>query len=199
MYTKGVTLIEILIVVGVIATLAGIGFALAGPAREKGRQSVCIAQVRQIYAAHAGYASDWDCGGQFPELHGLCYLPKGSKTLRQYGVTDSVLYCPSLPEQFKSRFASSYILALSGAATNPDGTQSLTRNLAIRAEERHGLMAPVLDCTIHDELFYAPSEANIAAAEASPFVIRACLDGSVHAKRFRMPRSPILTPMEGTR
>lgn len=186
------SIIEVLIVVAIVAVIAGIVFAVSGPTREKSREASCMVQIRQLYMAHSEYAIDSDASGQFPELHGLCYIPKGSKTLRGLGVPDSVFYCPSLPPYYKSKFASTYIQYLSGLPINEDGTMSIVRRLAIRAEAKHGLMAPVLDCTIHDELFYEPKEKNVSRMEAQPFTIRVCLDGSVHAKRYAMPRMPIL-------
>jgi len=56
------TLIELLVVVAVLALLAAILFPVFARAREKGRQTACMAAARQVGAAFLLYAQDWDGG-----------------------------------------------------------------------------------------------------------------------------------------
>ncbi len=56
----GLTLMELLIVIGIIAVLAGILYLALSPAREKARITHCISNFRQIYLAIEAYRQDWD-------------------------------------------------------------------------------------------------------------------------------------------
>jgi prepilin-type N-terminal cleavage/methylation domain-containing protein/prepilin-type processing-associated H-X9-DG protein len=56
----GFTLIELLVVVAVIALLAAILFPVFAQAREKARQTRCLANLQQLGAATTLYAQDWD-------------------------------------------------------------------------------------------------------------------------------------------
>lgn len=58
----GISLIELLIVVAMIALLLGIVFAATASVREKGRQTVCISNLRQIGMAISMYRQDWSGG-----------------------------------------------------------------------------------------------------------------------------------------
>ena len=59
-YGRGFTLIELLVVIAIIAILAAILFPVFAQAREKGRQSACIANLKQLAKALLAYASDYD-------------------------------------------------------------------------------------------------------------------------------------------
>lgn len=61
----GFTLLELLVVMAVLAILAGLLFPVLAAARERARRSVCLAQVRQLATAHRLYTDDWD--DHFPE------------------------------------------------------------------------------------------------------------------------------------
>src|SRR5437763_5229286 len=54
----GFTLIELLVVVAIIALLAGILFPVFAQAREKGRQSYCLSNLRQMATAMMFYTED---------------------------------------------------------------------------------------------------------------------------------------------
>ncbi|MSR64862.1 MAG: prepilin-type N-terminal cleavage/methylation domain-containing protein [Verrucomicrobiae bacterium] len=54
------TLIELLVVVAIIAALAAMLLPSLQNAREKGKQAVCMSNLRQIYNGFAMYALDWN-------------------------------------------------------------------------------------------------------------------------------------------
>jgi prepilin-type N-terminal cleavage/methylation domain-containing protein len=56
----GFTLVEVLVVVGILAVLAAMLFPAFAAAREKGRSARCVANLKQIGAAVEMYAADYD-------------------------------------------------------------------------------------------------------------------------------------------
>jgi prepilin-type processing-associated H-X9-DG protein/prepilin-type N-terminal cleavage/methylation domain-containing protein len=57
---RAFTLIEVLVVVGVIALLGALLFPVFAQARESARKTTCAANLRQIGQAASLYASDWN-------------------------------------------------------------------------------------------------------------------------------------------
>ncbi len=57
---RAFTLIELLVVIAVIALLTAILFPVFAQAREKGRQAVCMSNLRQIGTAFSLYDQDYD-------------------------------------------------------------------------------------------------------------------------------------------
>ena len=62
--SRAFTLLEILVVIALMASLMALLFPVFSQAREKARQSVCTANLRQIGQAMAMYAQDYD--GLYP-------------------------------------------------------------------------------------------------------------------------------------
>ena len=57
---QGFTLIELLVVIAIISILASILFPVFARAREKGRQTACVSNIRQICVAISMYEQDYD-------------------------------------------------------------------------------------------------------------------------------------------
>jgi len=57
---RGFTLIELLVVIGILGVLAGLIFPVFFAAREKGRATRCIANLRQLGMALLMYGQDYD-------------------------------------------------------------------------------------------------------------------------------------------
>lgn len=98
---SGLTLIELLVVIAVIAVLAAILFPVFGQTREKARQTLCLSNMKQLGAATAIYAQDWEetlpyspdkVARRFeaPKAH-----PSFLRALLPYVKTPTIFVCPS--------------------------------------------------------------------------------------------------------
>jgi prepilin-type N-terminal cleavage/methylation domain-containing protein/prepilin-type processing-associated H-X9-DG protein len=59
-FYRGFTLIELLVVIAIISILASILFPAFATAREKGRQTACLSNIKQITTAMMMYTQDYD-------------------------------------------------------------------------------------------------------------------------------------------
>ncbi|MDD2707460.1 MAG: prepilin-type N-terminal cleavage/methylation domain-containing protein [Verrucomicrobiae bacterium] len=57
---RGFTILELLIVVGILSLLAALLMPAMSSARKKGQQIHCMNNLRQIGMAHVQYANDWE-------------------------------------------------------------------------------------------------------------------------------------------
>ena len=98
--SKGFTLIELLVGIAIIAVLAALLFPVFQAARERARQSVCLANVRQLGLALKMYASDNDdclpADSSAAPIHGgdSPAMPYDQQ-IAAYVKNDSVFHCPS--------------------------------------------------------------------------------------------------------
>jgi len=98
---KGFTLIELLVVIAIIAILASILFPVFARAREKARQSSCLANIKQLTLAALSYAQDYD--EQLPnedwDTDGSGNESAGDTTWRTailpYSRNVQIFFCPS--------------------------------------------------------------------------------------------------------
>ncbi len=90
----GFSLIELLVVIGIIAILAAILFPMLTKTREKAKCSTCLSNLKQVGNAMKLYGNDWDdrfpyfCNewGAYPDLTDI---------LRKYTKNMKVFACPS--------------------------------------------------------------------------------------------------------
>jgi len=91
----GFTLIELLVVIAIIAILAAILFPVFAKAREKARQTSCLANVKQFNLAILSYAQDYD--ETLPMSTTLTSV--GAMTLadlvQPYCKDQQIIFCPS--------------------------------------------------------------------------------------------------------
>jgi prepilin-type N-terminal cleavage/methylation domain-containing protein/prepilin-type processing-associated H-X9-DG protein len=96
---SGFTLVETLVVVAIVATLAAILFPVFAQAKEAAKCTSCLSQEKQLGLALGLYAADNDDGvptaeeeaGEGGELNGDSWID----TLQPYVKTDLIFRCPS--------------------------------------------------------------------------------------------------------
>jgi prepilin-type N-terminal cleavage/methylation domain-containing protein len=60
MRTRAFTLVELLVVIAIITILAAMLMPVLTQAKEQGRRTVCVSNLRQLTMANRLYAADWD-------------------------------------------------------------------------------------------------------------------------------------------
>lgn len=103
----GFTLIELLVVIAIIAVLAGILMPVFASAREKGRQTACLSNLKQVGLSVQMYSEDYDetvplteRGGDIDDAHEYYW----GDMVQPYAKNWQFLVCPSAgsPLAFKS-------------------------------------------------------------------------------------------------
>lgn len=96
----GFTLIELLVSISIIALLVGLLLPALAAAKESGRSTVCMANMRTIGQAVVTYAGDHD--DAFPvSTHTLSGPGIWLVSLRVYGVIPGTRRCPSDPDDVR--------------------------------------------------------------------------------------------------
>ena len=119
----GFTLVEILVVMGIIAVLLGILFPTFSHVREKGRQTVCQSNLRQIAAAMQQYIQD--CDGVYPQemfvykANGVTTEVAWQEVLLPYTKSRAIFHCPTHTiSKEKTRFEyNDYVLNIERLST----------------------------------------------------------------------------------
>ena len=191
---RGISIVEVVVVISILLIILATMFALSGPLREKGNEKTCMSNMKQIYQGDLMYAEASDSGSAYPELHGLSYVPSLDSQRMAFRDPD-ILWCPSAPDVYRSKLGISYSSALWFDPRSETGGISASRARVIEREKEQGAVAPIVECTAHDEFYYAQQEKDVDNYVARPFKVYLRLDGSVVARRFQTTRD---FPISGT-
>lgn len=147
---RGLSLVETLVVVAILALLGGIAYAAFGPAREAARRGQCASNLRQLGHAFQMYCEDhggaeptvgqaleyYDLG--LPPAQGLNYFKA------RYVNNEQIFYCPSYHGDAPVRqLAMSY-------AWGPDAPEDGQASRFSQVLFRRGPDTPLLECMEHN-------------------------------------------------
>jgi prepilin-type N-terminal cleavage/methylation domain-containing protein len=143
------TLIEILLVIGIIAVLAAFIFAAFAPTRLSAREQVCVSNLRQWGQAISMYQSDWD--GILPERGVTTTVERmGLPTMNMEWITwcqrsemKAISKCPNEHRRDQNRRLKSY----ESIAIRPPFEADIVAEMA----RKRGHDLPVLACTQHNQ------------------------------------------------
>jgi prepilin-type N-terminal cleavage/methylation domain-containing protein len=123
------TLVELLVVIGIIAILAAILFPVFAQARERARMTTCVSNMRQIGSGLMMYVQDYDETFPYCQFHGIdallathAYVWRNA--IRPYLKNLDVLGCPSNPYSRTIPGVPTAPYSLPTAGGNAEGWQS---------------------------------------------------------------------------
>lgn len=167
------TLVELMVVIAIIAILAGMLLPVVSKARGAAKQSCCINNSRQIHLAVGNYISDYD--DTIPYVSTGSYIPPStvsywSENFQDYIKNTNILQCPGITRKKYTTSSSGHPLCDYGRnythlATSPAHTQAGSQVVKLRAIQHPAEVLEFVDSianhATHDDtwLVYCPKEA----------------------------------------
>lgn len=121
----GWSLVELLVVIGIIALLAAILFPVFARAREKARQTTCLSNLRQLATAATLYSDDYDgyhTRGQFAPFTGV---HTWTDAIEPYMKSEQITVCPTARRSAALAFSYGYNISYWGAGDVLDGMHGI--------------------------------------------------------------------------
>ncbi len=103
---KGLTLVELLIVLVILAALGALLYPALMNAREAGRQATCMSNLKQIGLALQMYLQDWGTG--VCEIANFGLPPSLLHLFPHYAKSKDIFKCPSVWDPFRKTLPVSY-------------------------------------------------------------------------------------------
>lgn len=178
---KGFTLVELLVAIAVIALLAALIFAVFFVARDKSRESVCLAQLRQIGQALKMYQSQWN---ELPPMLSALY-PQYVSDKRVFLCPNAQKASPGQPSgtELSTTYGYYYEVAQKVSKLPADGAPPGSRITWEEAYALRGEELPVVVCQLHGDL-----EDHAGMHGVKPLVMLLLrMDGSV--KKVMSPKA----------
>jgi prepilin-type N-terminal cleavage/methylation domain-containing protein len=145
---RGFTVLELLVVIGIITLLAAIMYSTFFVARKRSKDTVCISQLRQIGQALRMYATDYD---DYPRYND--FFPRSLERIHPSYLTDfRLLKCPNLPVEMSAGIDQTdygYLYKM-GPVRIPENEAPKGGLLSWEeAYEKRGERLPLVDCRFH--------------------------------------------------
>ena len=102
---QGFTLVQLLVVLGILALLAALLFPVFASVRERGRQGVCLSNLHQLGQAFSMYREDY---GSYPPWQ------NPPQSVMPYVKDRGLFFCPSTEEPIGIDRSSSYDFLIDG-------------------------------------------------------------------------------------
>ena len=185
---RGMTLVELLTVIGILMALAGLVFFATASGRESAKQTSCLSQLRQINAAMQLYAIDYtEC------VYGssVTFVNSVHEAIDPYGMTKALYYCPDTPAPVFKYAGSSYFWNTMLWPAGQDASWVKRREEKIRRMLDEGPSYVVVECDVHDQVYFQPREKDVDPSIVGAFRIQLFADGSVRRKRVDVLRSQL--------
>lgn len=182
---KGLTLMELLVVIGIIAVLTGLLFVVTGPARARARLYKCASNLKNIGIAFQMYRQDYDgvdpSPGQYLHCYDVALIPacRLRTELVKYGCAEENLFCPNVDFDPSPYVLASYIICYINIADRVydylrESGQKVPPVNFPQVISKRGDMLPLFTCDDHFELWQYPFHVGL--------VLR--LNGQVEVIRF---------------
>jgi prepilin-type N-terminal cleavage/methylation domain-containing protein/prepilin-type processing-associated H-X9-DG protein len=215
---RGFTLIELLVVIAIIAVAAALLLPTFSAARSKARETACLSNIRQLGAAVAMYAQDYD--GAFPMSLYAWTAPSSDPNsphhvagrpvfwvmdeLYPYVRTTQIVHCPDLTQEYDYpasirvtyRDVPTTLWTLSSYAFNPtviaNGLDNALLGWRRPIQQEASIQFPTDTVLWFEGAWISDGELPAIFARHNEFANVAYCDG--HAKAFRMLLNPELGP-----
>ncbi len=143
---RGLTLVELLVVLAVIGVLLGILLPTLSQARRAAETTTCISNLRQLHMALRMYEDDH---GFLPVEPALGYFPKWRDQLSAYVKNDALYVCPLDPDP------RAHYLGYDPRPCSYSYTYTMLQMGRDGVHRRPTLGSPVVLCMHHESLYQA--------------------------------------------